>query len=187
MLGLLGLLAHKEFYTYPPITHLMSSPLIIEFILGIIIAMILISLKDKSHAVLTRYVYLNIVVIGAGIIMLLLTIGYIANDYIRVLIWGPLSALIVFAGALLPHLKSIVAKILIYLGNASYSIYLTHAFFSIELGTLLKKGHLHQFSPNLIIIVFTLSSIFLCSFVYLVVEKPVMGFMKRHIAVLSEK
>ena len=162
---------------------MISSPLIIEFILGIIVAMVLISLKDKSHAILTKYVSINVIIIFAGIIVLLLTSVFITNNYVRVIIWGSLSALIVFAAALLPKLNSLVAKILIYLGNASYSIYLTHAFFSIALGTLLKKGHLHQFSPNLIIIVFTVSSVFMCSFVYLIIEKPVNGFMKKNISI----
>jgi peptidoglycan/LPS O-acetylase OafA/YrhL len=67
-----------------------------------------------------------------------------------------------------------------FLGNASYSIYLTHAFATLAFSVLLQKLALLRMIPaDPLIVCVTVATILATSLSYLVVEKPLVRLVSR--------
>lgn len=100
------------------IRHLLTDSILIEFIFGILCAELFPYLKEKMAPVL----------IIAGAICLSASVFIEHTEATRFIFWGIPSFAIVLGCAVL---KKSAPRFLVYLGNASYSIYLMHSFFSI--------------------------------------------------------
>ena|ERR1700744_4876850 len=148
---------------------LSKNGLLIEFLFGMLAAHFI---KNRIlHFSNTLYkAFIIIAVIGFGVSLL-----YINNMDYRSLFWGTPSFLLVLglvgSEGHKPFKKNILTSVLLFLGNASYSIYLTHGFGSLLLGNVLKKHHFH-INDGIIVIV-SLVAIMISSFTYYLVEKPI--------------
>nr|WP_246826537.1 acyltransferase [Rhizobium binae] len=104
-----------------PYSVVYASPLLLEFLAGILIAFLISKTDIKSRNLATA-------LIVAGLLGLVVSslLGK-PNGFLRVLVWGVPSVLIV-SGALIAERGGLVPKIkwLKVLGDASYSLYLTH-------------------------------------------------------------
>ncbi len=77
---------------------------------------------------------------------------------------------------------------LMFLGNASYSIYIAHGPFLIFYMLLFKQFYLiHFFGYTLSMIIITIMTIVSCCFVYVWIEKPMNGYLRKVMLKKREK
>lgn len=126
IIGTLIALAACHFLTYGNfIAHYLCNPIILEFVAGIVISLIWRSTPTPGS--MTIYVFLCMAAYTA------LFLGpnplNSVHSYSRLLQWGPPAAVLVLAAVLLERNGIIIKdKFIQLLGDASYSIYLTHVF-----------------------------------------------------------
>ena len=94
-------------------------------------------------------------------------------------IWGPAGVLIV-AGSAVSSWKPAgpIGRFSVFLGAASYTIYLTHAFATLTLGTMLKKGLGQNVPPDLIIVAGAPVTVLVCSALYPLIEQPMLRWAR---------
>lgn len=145
----------------------------IEFLIGIIIAYYTLkySIKSKISNVLL-----------AVILIIFAWINVIEGNIIRgsttsVIIFGScFGLLILFSISLRINTEAIIPKILIVLGDASYSIYLTHVFI---FGFLYQYAPLvNNFYPFTSFIILSVFTLFLGVCCFYLMEKPMLFFMR---------
>ncbi|MDQ0903973.1 acyltransferase [Paenibacillus sp. V4I7] len=154
------------------IEHIVS-PLNLEFLFGCGIAVVVIKRKISAEW-MTR--------LGIISIVTSLTLQYFnilkINDAIA---WGiPFSILILGLVSLEMKKRLNIPKTLIYLGNASYSIYLSHLITLLVLESILEKLGLHkQYGHNgFVQLTFSVVAIFLGCVFYSLVEKPLLKYVR---------
>ena len=164
-----------------PLFKLMTSPLLLEFILGCLLAAVV----DKKAAVITgssvfRYVPPVLLTVALLCLLLLPLVPNAADQ--RLLFWG-CPALLLTAGLVCYEQKNqpLFPALLLTMGNSSYSTYLSHIFVILCISTLLKKRLLPgQLSNDLL----AAATVLLClgvgvlSFRYL--EKQISSFFRRN-------
>ncbi len=156
----------------PAFSYLVAYPMNIEFIYGAIIAWVVMKWKFQIN----RTILWCLFYIGCVLMMSKL---FLQVD--RTLVYGIPSAIILFAAVLLNQNRqeTKISTFLLYLGNASYSIYLTHSYFALAFGMVAKAGKLNHFNGDLLITLGTLSTILISSLAYLYIEKPLMNLLKK--------
>jgi hypothetical protein len=143
------------------------SSIVLEFVFGVLAAKLFFD--DRWH----RY---GGITLALGLLLLLLSIAYpvyaLAN---RVLWWGIPAVLIVFGAVTVRQQKS---RLLSYLGDASYSIYLLQVF-TIPAFYKFASKFLAFVHGDILFIVSLLFSITLGCLFYSIVEKPVTIYLNR--------
>ncbi len=117
-----------------PILVVVSNPMVVEFIFGCILGLLVAQLRQANANV--HYLGRGLAILGIVSLTATIFTGYgTANDAFRILagydcwlrvgVWGIPSAFLV-GGAILwnPAMVSPAARLLVFLGDASYSIYL---------------------------------------------------------------
>jgi exopolysaccharide production protein ExoZ len=119
-----------------PVAIVIANPILLEFVFGAIIALLYARLRRRRVAGIAAaaigvmatlyFAAHNYPYIASGLQMVMVDDGAFA----RVATWGVCAALIV-GGTVFwsPSMKSAPGRLFVLLGNASYSIYLTSAFF----------------------------------------------------------
>jgi exopolysaccharide production protein ExoZ len=143
--------------------------LLIEFIFGMLIAYIYNQIKFDKRLGLT------LLIIGIFFLFFSIKFNLNTDSFSRIFFWGIPSALIVIGSVFGRQINN---SILLYLGNASYSIYLVHlltivAFY--EFSSIFLRGYNGDI---LAIFCFALSIVSGCFF-YSFVEKPIITFFKK--------
>jgi peptidoglycan/LPS O-acetylase OafA/YrhL len=101
------------------------------------------------------------------------SIRYHAGDANRLLLYGVPSFCIVLGTALWK--ERVYHPYLVFLGDASYSIYLIHGLGVMLFATLLRRGGMLQRMPlDLLVVMGTLVLVPLCAMGYLVIERPIL-------------
>jgi exopolysaccharide production protein ExoZ len=91
---------------------------------------------------------------------------------VRYLFWGvPAVALLVFALSI-RHPETFIGKSLVAIGDASYSLYLTHTFVLISYARILKTNVLHDVPRPICMLLPIVASVFLSLAVYRFIERP---------------
>lgn len=150
------------------------NPINLEFLFGCLIALAV--LKDKLRN-LKRMV-------PFGVILLVLSAAlqyYGILNMHRFIMWGiPFSVLILGLVKLEMKKRMNVPKILIYLGDASYSIYLTHLVTLLIVESSLKKLNIYeQFGQNgLVQLTFSIVAILVGCVFYQIIERPFLKYSK---------
>lgn len=152
----------------------------LEFILGCLSAYILIKYRPKYGMQL----------FCLGLFMYTLSaINYYYEliNYSSIASFGVASTLLVIGASSLEFTQQIqVPRLLLSIGNASYSIYLSHGFFINNLTIFLKKLQpeifKNMFYLNLLGIWIVLIAIFCGYLVYLYIEKPLVSIFKLKVA-----
>lgn len=106
---------------------------------------------------------------------------YTVRDVGHVLMLGPVGAVCILVGALLKAPGSAIGRVVSFLGDASYSIYLTHTMFiSAVLGVISHRfGH----APAILWVPATAAgAIAWGSALHLLVEKPIVAFARGRLA-----
>lgn len=157
---------------------LFFSPIIINFALGCLVAYFY---KRNQTLVLSKAVFW----FGLAIFILMWSIFYdaklkeanaFAGDLARVYLFGLPSAIIILGSI---YLFKSVPRFLVYIGDASYSLYLIHGtVLSILLKVIIKLGHttlFNNFTGSICLFIGTL--LLSCSF-YSIVEKQLLSILR---------
>jgi peptidoglycan/LPS O-acetylase OafA/YrhL len=122
-----------------PLLKIMSSPLLLEFILGCLLAAVV----DKKTAIITDssvFRYVPLILLTAALLCLLL-LPFVANaaDH-RLLFWACPALLLTTALVCCEQRNQpVFPALLLAMGNSSYSTYLSHIFVILCISTLLKR------------------------------------------------
>jgi exopolysaccharide production protein ExoZ len=160
-----------------PVLILVANPMNIEFVLGCCIALL------YSRLGIRRSLGVFLLFIGGLMLGWSIIFGYGKVDdfalvlngeasWYRVVRWG-IPAAILTSGVVFcsPKIRSSFGRIWVYLGDASYSIYLTSVF------TLLFYGRLYHFAaaipPDLHVFIALISVALIGSVIYSFVERPI--------------
>lgn len=137
------------------------NPIIVEFLIGCIIARAYIN-NFNHYAFTALFVGLCIFICSS----------YFYVDQHRELYFGIPAALIIYG---LLQIRT-CPEWLMYLGDASYSIYLFH--FPI-LGFLMKFFGSSSLSPTMIGIIIFLTTVIICLIIYRYIEQPLLDYLRR--------
>ncbi len=163
----IGLLVNPQH----PLTQMLTSPMLLEFLLGCYIGA-----ARRNGFILSRG--LAIAMVAAALIGFALSADSIVtlppSLRLRLAFWGASSALLLAAVTLtawqMPSPRSLV-----FLGDASYSIYLTHVFTVPAVGRAVSALHVQ---PDVLVAVLFFTSILTgCGF-YLAVEKRILKLQR---------
>jgi peptidoglycan/LPS O-acetylase OafA/YrhL len=159
---------------------LASNPLIIEFLLGTLAGTFAPRLREwgEAHGRLRRLV----LVTGFAALLGSMWMGDLVYSETarRVILWGVPAFVIVAGAAMFPRDSFRNARQLIRLGDASYSIYLTHAFATLVTGTIIRHyAFIHLVPPDLIILVGSAVTVWLCALTYPLIEQPILSRIRR--------
>jgi exopolysaccharide production protein ExoZ len=156
-------------------------PLVIEFVLGTIAGTI--ALHAWRRGGVPRALSFGLIALGSALMIASVGLQQVLSlegDLPRVLLWGGAAFLTVTGAGLLPPNAFQGRRVLIFLGDASYSIYLTHAFATLALGTLMRdRGLADSIQPDLLILVATFITVAVCACTYPLLEKPLLARMNR--------
>lgn len=142
------------------------SIILLEFTFGMVIAVIYTKFNVNRYSGL---------IFGTGVILLISSIFFNVKESNRLILFGFPSALIVYG---LLGLKEFRCSVLLFLGSASYSIYLIHVF-TLPLFYKFSSKFMIDFNFDLLIIFSVLFTIFVGCIFYIVVEKPITIFLKK--------
>ncbi len=154
------------------IRFLLTNSITLEFLFGVFVCEIL--LESKGHLSL-RVSYASLATGVFGLLLTLFVRGEL--DPLRFFWFGVPSAFLVFGAAALGTRP--VPRILTYLGDASYSIYLVHYFFASAFASALTHVHvLSRIPPDAVIIVLGSIAIVISAKTYDWVERPIIKVTK---------
>jgi exopolysaccharide production protein ExoZ len=152
------------------LSSILSSPLLIEFAGGVLLA------HFGTRAIQGRTAW---ALIAAGIAGLAGSIFAPDPMTWRVLYWGVPGFLLVWGAIHIPvNTCSMRLRFFVFLGTASYTIYLAHPFFVLAAGTLLKRGLGHAINADLLLVILTLITVFATSCLYFVIERPIIALFR---------
>ena len=146
LVGAYGVLLVAGCFVAAPVLRFWGAPIIVEFLLGVGIAGIWRFMPRWAGpwAVGLGLVVLGLtVVVGYGRVDGVEALNDPATGVARVLIWGLPSALLVFGAVRMERLDRApgrVERAAAFMGDASYSIYLTHVLAIRALGRLFESG-----------------------------------------------
>ena len=151
----------------------------LEFVLGCLAAYIVIKYKNKIGKY--RWILFGIANLGYVILVMLAAWGNIGFG--RVTTFGVLATLLIIAATSIDLKDSPkIPDLLIFLGEASYSIFLTHSPLISAITQILQKANLGKyydgfFAPALLAV---FAVVFGCLF-YSLIEKPLTVFLRKNI------
>ncbi|WP_292422188.1 acyltransferase [Mesorhizobium sp.] len=161
----------------PTFANFVSSPLILEFCFGIVLALLFCAGgKWKVPQAL------SVIGFAAIIAASIFTMQHdAAPDATRVIMWGIPATLIVAAFLNVERPRSKLGRAAVLLGDASYALYLTHIFVMVAYGWLIKSTFVGGVSQ----VPFVLAVICICIIVgvltHLLLEKPILDFIRKAI------
>jgi peptidoglycan/LPS O-acetylase OafA/YrhL len=139
--------------------------IVIEFVFGMVSALLFINGKWSKYG-------LYFLIIGS--LLLTITIFYEINAN-RVMIWG-LPALLIVYGAV--NIRQFNNRIFVFLGGASYSIYLVQVF-TIPAFYKLSSRYLNVINADILGIMALTATAIAGAIVYQYIEKPMGMYLKR--------
>ncbi len=152
------------------LSSITASPLLLEFAGGVLLA------HFGTRAIQSRTAWMLIALGVGGLTASIFTPDPMAW---RVLFWGVPGFLMVWGAIHIPvNLGGIASRFFVFLGTASYTIYLAHPFFVLAAGTILKRGLGHSINADLLLALLTLTTVLATSILYFVIERPLIQFFK---------
>ncbi len=146
-----------------------GNSILIEFLLGMLIAYI----YAKVGATHTNG--LACAAVGGFLLLLSLSPDVVNLNLDRVLLWGIPSFFIVYGLICCAQIKN---RLLMYLGNASYSIYLAQAL-TIPAFFKFSKRLLNDWNGDLLAILCLILSVVCGCLIFTLIEKPINGVLKK--------
>ncbi len=147
-----------------------TSPLLVEFLVGCGIAVLIRKGIYLNTSVATLFIILSI-------ILVLSTVEYFLVDLHRAFRWGLASSIIVYCVVSIEKARKIQFRgLLSYLGDMSYSLYLSHIFSINLVGFVWGKivgGHY-----SLFILVAVCFSVLVGHISYQMMEKPIINYFR---------
>jgi exopolysaccharide production protein ExoZ len=153
--------------------YLLGNDLLAEFCYGILAASLIGSLSSQTMSPLTqRWIARSLAVFGA--VALLLTIPMGEPQRWRLLVWG-LPAFCIVLATLLSRVSS-AHPVLLYIGDASFSIYLGHFLLVALYAAVIKRDLIPSWLPvDLGILIGSTATIALTALSYRYLERPLLA------------
>lgn len=168
------------------IINTVFNPINLEFLLGCGAALLV-----RKKKIRVGWVPKTAVLIGLLGITLSLTLSYIGLQGIpKVLLWGVPCAVLIFGLVELElNQKVNVPKIFVYLGDASYSIYLTHLITLLVFSKIFQKVGLlfHFVNPELFYTISSVLAVLAGCACHSFIERPLMKYFKENIIAKDKK
>jgi peptidoglycan/LPS O-acetylase OafA/YrhL len=153
--------------------RLFTNPILIEFLLGCFIGTTYISRYRLGSLA-------SVGLISIGCLGFLATIFLDKSGYTRVVDWGlPAACLLAGVVNLEKNISFKTSRILIALGDSSYSLYLCHTFALMVIGKALKIGLLSKIPIDIVIIFSVLFCAVSGHIAYLCIEKPIIKYFSK--------
>lgn len=151
-----------------------AAPIVLEFVAGVLIAYVAGRPEFSRSAIVAA---LLLAIVGFAASQTLIT------DWPRVLKWGvPAAWLVIAAVGLEPWFRQRPVRVLVYFGDASYSIYLWHVWVGVVMtGVLLRLPIPALLHPPIQAVMMLLASCLL----YSVIERPLLALFRRRSATVS--
>jgi peptidoglycan/LPS O-acetylase OafA/YrhL len=150
--------------------YLFTNSIIIEFLLGMVCAEVLSRLPAGRDHSWNRAIASALFCIGALALLCTLKLSFPAS--LRFVFYGLPGMCVVFGATLLGSAPA--PRLLVFVGDASYSIYLVHSFIAMAYGLALRHfAALHRLEPDATIVVASLVTIALSSLTYPLLEKHI--------------
>jgi exopolysaccharide production protein ExoZ len=169
ILAILSIGAYFRQPSWPPIAFYLNS-IVLEFFLGMLIAKACINGIYFPRKTIFW-------LLGCGFVLLLFPA--FESTVPKVLISGLPAALIVWSAASLGALENSIPRVLLYLGDASYSIYLIHPFVCPLPPTVLNR--LHCDYPWLSVMLSVALGLGVGCLLHQFVEIPITNWLKGHL------
>lgn len=152
-----------------------NSTIVLEFLIGMVFYKIF-----TKRMLLNSYMSLFLIILGFAIFYMLPREEMGVNGFSRLLLWGgPVS--LIFIGVLGLEDKIKNNKILLFLGNTSYSTYLSHILVINAVYLGFKKYTFFDVGPLLIIVMATVGSFILGAIIHKYIELRLVSFFKMKI------
>ncbi len=149
--------------------YLLTNPIIIEFLFGVLLAELITRLPAIRRNLLSRVLPAALMSVGA--LALLCTVKIPDADSMRFALYGIPAFFVVLGAAMLG--SAAAPKFLVYLGDASYSIYLAHFFLAQAYASALKHLPIfNRLAPDAAIVLAGAATIAISSVTYALVERP---------------
>src|SRR4028118_1479083 len=151
----------------------------LEFVLGCLAAYIVIKYNNK----LGKYRWILFGIANLGYVILGMLVAWRNIEFERIITFGVLAALLIIAATSIDLKDSPkIPYLLIFLGDASYSIFLTHSPLMLAITKILQKANLGKyfdgfFAPAILAV---FAVVFGCIF-YFLIEKPLTVFLRQNI------
>lgn len=166
-----------------PVRAFLANPIALEFSFGLWLAYGFVNGKlPRFNPVLAAA--LGVAGIGAASVIAVnflssgpIDTGGLAQE-IRFFAWGVPALLIVYAGLHVKNVSGGVGGILLLLGNASYSIYLTHALVMTAYAKALKSGAGAHLPPLVLMALAAIVALAVGIATYKFVERPITEWLK---------
>ncbi len=165
---------------FSPALSIITSPLALEFIAGCLIARL-------PYRFPTIY---NRLLLGVGIFLFIISSYYyhhlnpvttnaIDKGFMRILFFGVPSMILVYAAMNLEKNRIRFPKFIAKLGDASYSIYLSHAIVYVTVERLWQKLVYNNLSSHIIMLIVMFIAVISYGFIsYDYIEKPMITFFR---------
>jgi exopolysaccharide production protein ExoZ len=179
------LLAAAQFAPPGNFSDFLADPIAIEFCFGLMLAR-LFMLSERRPLVPVYWSLLGF----AALIMAPLFVAYPDTHSLigwsRIIFWG-LPSIFVLAGFLWSGTpRGVVGRFAVWVGDASYAIYLTHIFVMMAYAKLLKSTALSQHTQVPVIPVVVIVSLAVGLITHMVVERPLLALIRPRAGRLSE-
>ncbi len=176
---LLATLSLAKFSPSTPILRFLANPISLEFCYGLAIALIYTRIAAVKNTIRQAS-------FAAGLIGIALASTYAPHrttagldDNWRFLAWGLPASLLVLSLIDCRNPKTAPGKVLLLIGDASYSLYLTHPIVMTIYARIIKTGHLHGQNVYLVMATVILASVFVGLATHRLVERPIEALAKR--------
>ncbi len=168
--------------------HFLSDPIALEFCFGLILSYFIHS--KVLSGFWPRLMWLP------GLILLGLGAAFAENNnstsalapHVRFLAWGLPALLVTLSFIKMPFKKSLPTGLLVPLGNASYSIYLSHPMIMILFAFLIR---FHILKPIAYPIIFPLLLVVICTvfglIIHYLVERPILALLRNWLPMTGQR
>ena len=160
--------------------HFLSNPIALEFCFGLILSYFIH--RQALSGIWLRYLWLP------GVMLMAAAAAFVENKYgstagpganIRYLVWGLPALLVTVSFIKMRFDKSLLTRILLPIGDGSYSIYLTHPMMMILFAFLIKYHFLtHIAYPIIWPLLFVVISIVVGVLVHYLIERPILAWLR---------
>ncbi len=162
-----------------PFLRFLANPISIEFCYGLAVALIYSRSRPASRAIRVTSFLAGLagIALGSALAPHLTTAGIDAHW--RWVAWGVPACLLVFSLIACTTPKNVLGKILLLLGDASYSLYLTHSIVMTAYARIIKTGRLDGQNVYLVIAAVLLISVSVGLVTYHLLEKRIDALARR--------
>jgi exopolysaccharide production protein ExoZ len=154
------------------IAEFLGGPIALEFCFGLLVAFLYTGREDIRIS--ATFSIFGFIALAAAPLMLVHPSTNGLVGFSRVLAWGVPSTFIVICFLKISRPKNMMQLWMVFLGDASYSIYISHFLVMISYARLLKNTRLADFSQTSILPVVVALCVVLGAAAHLVVELPLL-------------